>query len=209
MNEIRDKLRRQLRQKRRALDEAAQRTTARALVRRAIACEILGRRRDIGLYYPADGEADVRPLLHRLSALGRRCYLPIVSRLPADRLLYATWRPGDPLAPNRFGIPEPATGQAAVAADHLDLIFLPLVAFDAEGNRLGMGGGHYDRTLAFLSRRRPWRRPLLCGVAHDFQQVSRIEAAPWDVPLDLCITERNLHLFTRKEPDDESLAAQV
>ena len=68
-----------------------------------------------------------------------------------------------------------------------------LVGFDARCNRLGMGGGYYDRTLAYLRHRVHWRRPLLVGVAHECQRVERLEANPWDVPLDLVVTERRIY----------------
>jgi 5-formyltetrahydrofolate cyclo-ligase len=75
----------------------------------------------------------------------------------------------------------------------LDLLLVPLVGFDADCNRLGMGGGFYDRTLAYLTRRTHWRRPRLVGIAHECQRVERLETGPWDVPLDAVATERRLY----------------
>ncbi|MGD8594123.1 MAG: 5-formyltetrahydrofolate cyclo-ligase, partial [Gammaproteobacteria bacterium] len=72
----------------------------------------------------------------------------------------------------------------------LNLVLTPLVAFDARGNRLGMGGGYYDRTFAYLRHQHRWRRPRLAGIAYDFQQVDRLERSSWDVPLSTIATPR-------------------
>jgi len=74
----------------------------------------------------------------------------------------------------------------------LDLILLPLVAFDKSGHRLGMGGGYYDRTLAFLAHRRLWRKPHLLGTAYQFQQLETLPTQPWDIPLDGIATEQGV-----------------
>lgn len=196
MTAARGALRRQIRARRRAIDPAERRLAARTLVRLALGSGILTRRRRIGFYVPADGEIDVLPLLHRLHVLGRECYLPVLDTLPSGRLRFLRWRPGDRFCFNRYGIAEPiGKAGAGSGAAALDMLLMPLVAFDDSGNRLGMGAGYYDRTLAFLPARRPWRRPLLCGTAYEIQHVSALEAAPWDVPLDMCITDRRLHLF--------------
>jgi 5-formyltetrahydrofolate cyclo-ligase len=88
---------------------------------------------------------------------------------------------------NRYGIYEPKLEQLHTCAlNKLDIIFTPLVAFDQEGNRIGMGGGYYDRMLA------PWfkekRGPYPIGLAHDCQKVSKLPVEEWDVPLPEIIT---------------------
>ncbi len=77
-----------------------------------------------------------------------------------------------------------------LSARDLDLVFVPLVGFDATGMRLGMGAGYYDRAFAFLRQRRHWRHPRLIGLAYSFQQVPHIEGAPHDVRLNCVITEK-------------------
>jgi 5-formyltetrahydrofolate cyclo-ligase len=100
---------------------------------------------------------------------------------------------------NRFGIPEPTSkGRHIRPARHLDVLLVPLVGFDSTGNRIGMGGGYYDRTLAFLNRRRQWRRPRLIGIAHECQRVAAIEPRAWDVPLQAVATERRLYARSRR-----------
>ncbi len=89
---------------------------------------------------------------------------------------------------NRFGISEPRTIATPLYANQLTLILLPLVAFDRSGNRLGMGAGYYDRALQAL-KHQVGTRPLLIGLAHSFQEVEKIDAQTWDVPLDAILTD--------------------
>ena len=106
---------------------------------------------------------------------------------------------GDPLVPNRFAIPEPMPQRRPPhPAWQLDLLLVPLVAFDARGNRLGMGGGYYDRTLAYLRRRTHWRRPHVLALAHALQRVDALPKNAWDIPVDGVITEREMLRFTQR-----------
>jgi 5-formyltetrahydrofolate cyclo-ligase len=149
--------------------------------------------RRIAGYWPTDGELDPGPLLALAGCPDRRTFLPVLRPDRRSRLWFFPYAPGDPLRPNRFGIPEPRRGRGgALPPWVLDLILVPLVGFDADCNRLGMGGGFYDRTLAFLRRRQYWHRPRLIGLAHECQRVNRLEPRPWDVPLDAVATERQL-----------------
>ena len=72
----------------------------------------------------------------------------------------------------------------------LDLVLMPLVAFDKAGNRLGMGKGYYDRSLKILNHRKAWRRPRLTGIAYEFQRVDKIDNEPWDIPLQFALTDK-------------------
>ncbi len=104
---------------------------------------------------------------------------------------FVPFTPQTPMVKNRFGILEPRSRQK-ISPQQLDVVLLPLLAFDQQGNRLGMGGGYYDRTFAFL-RQKAWRkRPLLIGIAHDFQQVAELEHAPWDVPLAMVVNNNTV-----------------
>lgn len=187
-------LRRQLRAARRALTPHAQAVAARRLARRLAALPALKRARRIALYWPMDGEIDPRLLRTRLPAA--TFYLPLLQPFPAATLRFARWTRGDRLARNRFGIPEPR-GRATVAARQLDVVLMPLTGFDARGNRLGMGGGFYDRTLAFHRHGGP--RPLLVGVAHACQQVPALPVAAWDVPLAAVATDRHTFRISRQQ----------
>lgn len=111
-----------------------------------------------------------------------------------NRLWFSEYRSGDRLIHNRYGIIEPdIRRRKPVAAWGLDLVLVPLVAFDKTGNRIGMGGGFYDRTFAYLISGNTWYKPKLIGVAHELQQLNSIQPNPWDVPLDGIVTERCLY----------------
>lgn len=153
--------------------------------------------RHVALYLPNDGEVD----LTRLARLheGKKLYLPCLN--PDHSLKFRRWRPRMPLRRNRLGIGEPA-GTRLCPIGELDLILMPLVAFDPSGNRLGMGGGFYDRSLAGFAGRRG--KPWLVGVAFELQCHPALPGAPWDVPLDLILTEKGLRR-PRKHARDPNL----
>jgi 5-formyltetrahydrofolate cyclo-ligase len=133
----------------------------------------------VAVYLAADGEVDLSGFFSEAQRRGIALYAPL---LIGDRLAFRSLEPGSPLTANRFGIPEPTTG-AAIDPRSLDLVLTPLVGFDRSGTRLGMGKGYYDRTFRFLRHRRNWLKPKLIGIGFDFQEVSTIATAPWDVPL--------------------------
>ncbi|MCP1363185.1 5-formyltetrahydrofolate cyclo-ligase, partial [Halomonas sp. BBD45] len=121
-----------------------------------------------------------------------KVYLPVLRPLSDNRLWFVHYHADTPMVANRFGIREPHTRHGAHRARQLppwalDLVLLPLVGFDDDGNRMGMGGGFYDRSFAFVRYRRP--RPRLIGVAHDCQRVERLPVASWDVPLDAIVSD--------------------
>ncbi|MDF3934031.1 5-formyltetrahydrofolate cyclo-ligase [Pseudomonas citronellolis] len=177
-------LRRLLRQARRALSPHQQRQAARALQRQMAQHPLFRRARHIALYLPADGEIDPRPLLAAAQKRGKATYLPVLSRWPHTHMTFQRVGVGERWTRNRFGIAEPLPDRGRQrAAWALDLVLLPLVGFDEQGGRLGMGKGFYDRTLAYLGRRKIWRKPTLLGLAHECQKVDRLDLASWDVPL--------------------------
>ncbi len=181
-------LRSQLRALRRGLSRAQQQRASLALDKRLRRIKRLQRGSTIALYLPNDGEISPLPSLHRLSRQGHRCYLPCIH---GKTLTFRHFRPGQKLVPNRFGIPEPATRRGnSLPVGQLSLLCLPLVGFDERGNRLGMGGGFYDRTLATLP---PQRRPLLVGLAHELQRVTALPVQSWDIPLDAIVTDRRVY----------------
>lgn len=199
MSAQRDKseLRRSLRARRAALTPGEQLRAARRLARHACGTRLFRASRRIACYLATDGEIDPSYIVERIWAAGKCCYLPVVSSQRDAALWFAPTEPGAPLLLNRFGIPEPVVRpRARVRAQRLDLILLPLVAFDSEAHRLGRGAGYYDRTLAFLRHRRYWRRPHVLGLAHDFQRVARLPVDPWDVMLDGILTDQGIYLKT-------------
>ena len=142
-------------------------------------------------YWAVRGELPLNLAVARLAARGQRYFLPVLDDKARRFLRFAGFSAGDGLAPNRFGIPEPRDG-AILTARELDVVLLPLLAFDARGNRLGTGGGFYDTTFAFLRDLPRPSRPLLVGIGYAFQQAEAIDAEPWDVALDYVATERAL-----------------
>jgi 5-formyltetrahydrofolate cyclo-ligase len=191
-------LRRQLRKARRALSAAQQRQAARGLYRQLVQHPLFRRARHIALYLPNDGEIDPRFLLAEAQRRGKHTYLPVLSAWPRTKMLFQRVYPGERFRPNRFRIPEPrtcATRQRVIWA--LDLILMPLVGFDAAGGRLGMGGGFYDRSLAYRSRRTIWRKPLLLGLAHECQKVPRLAQASWDIPLQATVSDQAWYVAER------------
>ncbi|MBU3055026.1 5-formyltetrahydrofolate cyclo-ligase [Pseudomonas indica] len=186
----RPQLRRLLRQARRALTPLQQRQAAQALYRQLAQHPLFRRARHIALYLPNDSEIDPRPLLIEAQRRGKATYLPVLKPWPSTRMTFQRVRPGDKLRPNRFRIPEPRLDPAHQRkAWTLDLILMPLVGFDEQGGRLGMGGGFYDRSLAYLAMRKNWHKPTLLGLAHECQKVDRLTLASWDVPLQATVTD--------------------
>ena len=189
-------LRQELRRRRAALSrserEAAHRQVALHLSR-------IGRLRPglrVGIHLSVGSEFDTTALIDMLRR--RRCiaYLPRITDARAQRMTFTRATPK--LRRNRHGILEP-TGHAYTLAHDLDLILLPLVGFDAQGQRLGSGAGYYDRALSFRSRRSHWRGPRLIGIAYECQRVAALAVRPTDIPLDAVITERGIEFFISGE----------
>lgn len=182
-------VRRLMRARRRALSRPRQAAAAQRLAAAVAGSALFRTSRHIALYVAADGEIDPSPVCRRACALGKSVYLPRLHPLDKQRMDFAAYRPGDPLRRNRYGIPEPQRKARLLPPWRLGLVLLPLVAFDSRGNRLGMGGGFYDRTFARDSRGLRGRLPGLAGLAHAIQEVACLPARPWDVGLDAVFSD--------------------
>ncbi len=180
-------IRRHCRAARQALTAGQQRAHAEAVARQVVCLRWLQRARRIGFYHASDGELNPAIIAERLSK--RQWHLPVLRRLKPNRLWFARYRRGDVLIANRYRIGEPAPARRRLSAMQLDVLLVPVVAFDATGQRLGMGGGFYDRTLSALRSRHSWRRPKLIGLAHELQRIDALSPRPWDVRLDVIVTE--------------------
>jgi len=146
----------------------------------------------IACYLANDGEIDPDNIIQTAWKLRKHVYLPVLSPFQS-KLYFAPYHAGIEMHLNRFGIYEPACSPANwITAWQLDLMLLPLVAFNKEGNRLGMGGGFYDRTLAYRQSRTRSLRPKLIGLAHELQHEKKLSANRWDIPLDMIATEERL-----------------
>ena len=185
--------RRRLRELRAHLAPAARSAAERAIRATLGRLGLFRRGAHVALYLPMPGEVDLRPCVEVARRCGTHIYVPRIASRRRRRMLFAPWTPGAPRRTNAFGIVEPGTAAGARPVIGLDVVVLPLVGFDLRGNRLGMGAGYYDRALRRrLDRDAAWRRPLLVGVAFACQQLDEIPASPWDVPLDLVVTERDV-----------------
>lgn len=188
----RSALRSELRERRRAVPAPARIAAAQALAAQLLALPFAPRTGFVAGYWASDGEIALHAWQLGLPAGVRYC-LPVLAE--DGRLLFAPWRAGEGLATNRFGIPEPDTARAQwLEPDAMAMVVAPLVGFDRARNRLGMGGGWYDRSFAF--RKTSLAPPWLVGAGFALQAVPRIETAAWDVRLDAICTERGTLLDT-------------
>ncbi|MEA9391733.1 5-formyltetrahydrofolate cyclo-ligase [Acerihabitans sp. TG2] len=182
----RQSIRNHIRTQRRQLTALQQTQAASSLMNRLLADARIAAASHLALFLSFDGELDTRPLIEVFWQLGKQVYLPVLHPFCPGHLLFQRYDANTPLLKNRLRIDEPkldVTQLLPVA--RLQILFTPLVAFDERGQRLGMGGGFYDRTL------RHWRRdagfyPI--GLAHDCQQVAAVPDEPWDVPLPEIVT---------------------
>jgi 5-formyltetrahydrofolate cyclo-ligase len=131
---------------------------------------------------PVRGEFDARPLASRLIEQGWRAAMPVVKAVDAPMSFHA-WTPTLAMSSDRYGIPIPADGAALIP----DIVLLPLVAFDAQGFRLGYGGGYFDRTLAAMVP-----RPQAIGVGLELGRVADLRPEAHDIGLDAVVTEAGI-----------------
>ncbi|CAI1725658.1 5-formyltetrahydrofolate cyclo-ligase family protein [Serratia grimesii] len=181
----RQDIRHQIRQRRRALTPEQQHTFALQTAERIAVHPRILAAQNIAVFLSFDGELDTRPLIERLWRQGLHVYLPVLHPFSLGNLLFLRYTPETPLISNRFNILEPQLDvRNVVPVGSLDVVLTPLVAFDSSGQRLGMGGGFYDRTLQNWQQTGPY--PI--GLAHDCQQVEQIPAEHWDIPLPEIVT---------------------
>ncbi|PCJ49342.1 MAG: 5-formyltetrahydrofolate cyclo-ligase [Gammaproteobacteria bacterium] len=147
----------------------------------------------IAIYLQHDNEIDTSELIKLLVVLGCELYLPKIARVSSNHSMeFCRYDTAATLEKNRFGIKEPIIDDF-IDINELDLIFLPLTAFDGQGNRLGMGGGYYDRALAKLTN----TNTLLAGLAYDFQRIPLCPKESFDQSLKIVLTATSLIDFNR------------
>ena len=187
-------LRNSVRRRRRQLSPAQQAASSHAIAHHIAHHPRWQLAQSVAFYLCEDGEPELFPLLRQAQLQGKRCYLPFCHE---QRLDFIHYQLGDPLVVNRFGIAEPLPTRATPITE-LDWVLCPLVAFDDVGQRLGMGAGFYDRSLAHKAQQ-PAAKPLLIGVAHSTQQCATLPTDRWDIPLDGLATEQGLRFFGAKQ----------
>lgn len=189
-DELRHLLRARARAARKALGDEARAAAAAALPGVLATLPAWRAACRVGVYMAVASELSLAPVVESLRARGALVYLPHVE-VAATRMHFAPWHAGRRLIDNHFGIPEPMVEAGELTtADQLDLVLLPLLAFDRHGGRLGSGAGFYDRALS--ERRLGAPPPLLVGAGYACQEVETIPLAAWDVPLDAIATEAEL-----------------
>lgn len=188
--------RQQLRARRRALNDSERLQRSETLCRRLSRQPLFRASRKIAAYLPADGEIETQPLIELAWRMKKQVYLPVLAPFLDNRLWFARFKPDTRLVSNRYGIAEPELiHRQRIAAHALDIVLAPLVGFDRNGNRLGMGGGFYDRSFAYLLNRKHWCKPRLIGLAYDFQLIPQLPVQPWDVPLTAVATDSDWYRF--------------
>ena len=161
----------------------------------------LSRPLNIALFLSQDGELKTQLAIEYLWYCSEhRVFLPVLETKPDLHMAFVEFQETTLMINNQFGIPEPqAPLDKHLTGQQMDIVLMPLVGFDLQGNRMGMGGGYYDRSFAFkLLSQYSENSPLLIGWAHSCQQVSQLPNEPWDVPLDGIITEQGFKSFSAK-----------
>ncbi len=190
--DARQLIRKQIRQARQQLSSAQQQQAAHALCQQFLNLPELLNSQHIAVYLHNDGEIATAELINSLWQLGKSVYLPVLHPFTSGYLLFQHYQPNTLLTSNKYGIAEPILScQDIKVVAELDLILTPLVAFDAQGQRIGMGGGFYDRTFAA----QPSAQRRMIGLAHDCQQVACIPTEAWDVPLPMVLTPSAVFRF--------------
>jgi 5-formyltetrahydrofolate cyclo-ligase len=193
----RQQLRSHIRALRRSLSAEQQHQASLDLVQQLLPRPEIQQAQHIALYLTNDGELDTTPLIQALWQQGKSLYLPLLHPVVAGYLVFQLYTPDTVLTPNQFGIGEPELNCSLLRpVSQLDLMFTPLVAFDSQGQRLGMGGGFYDRTLSQLDS--TVRKPQLIGLAHDCQHVEAVPVEAWDIPLPAICTPSRFCTFSEQ-----------
>ncbi|WP_088329829.1 5-formyltetrahydrofolate cyclo-ligase [Lacimicrobium sp. SS2-24] len=188
-------LRQRYRQRRRELTTQQQQQASRAILTQCLTQTEFIDAQYVACYLAEDGELDPIEIIHYAWEQGKHVCLPVLHPFARGHLLFVSYTPDSPMHANRFNIPEPRLECSLIVPLHkLDIIFAPLVAFDGHGNRLGMGGGFYDRTLAPLYRDHQPLTTTMVGLAHDCQQTDLLRVQPWDLPMHRIITPSSIHI---------------
>lgn len=192
--EWRNNARNEIRQKRKALheDEVAK---CSELVRHVVLeHEFLKQNRCIASYHSFSGEIDTVEINKALRLAGHHMALPVIHPEEKGLMDFYSYEKPEDLILNRFKIPEPVVSEENLVQPYdLEVVIVPLVGFNEKGERLGMGGGYYDRMLKKISC-----ECLTLGLAYDFQLIPEIKSQPWDMPLDEVITPTKHYIFNKK-----------
>lgn len=184
-------LRQHFRSQRQHLTASQQRTAELTLVEHIIHSQWFNDSRHMACYLANDGEIGTQTLIEHIWQKSKLCYLPVLPPASNKEMRFAQYQRNMQLKKNQLNILEPPWHEPTLhLPENLDVVFLPLLAFDEQGHRLGMGAGYYDRHFAF--RQHMNTQPLLIGLAHEIQKAESLPVEPWDVSLDIIITDQKV-----------------
>lgn len=193
---VRQNLRQAYRERRLALSADQQAYAALELLKQYKQSVLFRKATKVAIYLSFNGEINTTTLIEYFWSHQVRVYVPVLHPFSKGCLLFQEYTAATKMKQNRFGIQEPKLDSRFVCpiAD-LDILFTPLVAFDLKGNRLGMGGGFYDRTLSGLNQNKNREKPTIVGLAHDIQATDELPTECWDIPLPHVLTPSKLYSF--------------
>lgn len=190
--EERAALRDSLREARKSLADADQAAATAGLLKILSEEEFFQRATRLAFYQQVDGEIDPQALVDHSMEQGKTCYLPVINQDNEQTLTFAPFDADTEMVVNKWGIAEPPLPEEIVSPTIFDVVFVPLVGFDVNCFRLGMGKGFYDRTFSFkIFNRRS--QPLLVGLAHECQLTDPFPTETWDVRLDAVVTPEKIY----------------
>lgn len=167
---------------------------AQAAAKRLVNLPLFKQSERIACYLATKKEFDTSPLIEAIWQAKKHCYLPIVVAEENEKTLrFERYEYGDALHANRYSILEPINTTRRIAAENLDMVIVPLIAFDCYGHRLGTGGGYYDRAFAFLHAQAK-QTPQMIGLGYTVQQIASLPFDPWDIVLNGVLTENEFIL---------------
>jgi len=186
MAKTKSELRKQLRMLRNTISLYARDRASHKLCANLNDCGFFAKNLKLAFYLASDGEINTLPSINLARKTGCKIYIPSVKK--DKRLRFHRYGLFSVLKNNKYNIAE--VNSAEISPIQLDVIFLPVVGFDRKGQRLGMGGGYYDRTLDKLQITR--HRPLLVGLAYQLQEIKHLQTDAWDISLDCIVTEKEV-----------------
>lgn len=186
------KLRKHFRELRNQLSSTYRKNAATDAAAQFTRQEIFRQSENIACYLHYGNEFDSSQIIEAIWRANKNCYLPVVTE--ENSLRFVRYEKDDALQLNRYSILEPASVTQECVPENLDIVMVPLVAFDLQGHRLGAGGGYYDKTFAFL-RDNPVKRPLIIGLGYSIQQAEELSFDEWDVGLDGVVTDKEFIVF--------------
>lgn len=187
----RTELRKIIRLKRQSLTAKEQNLAGVALLEQVKQLPNIHQAQNVAIYLSSDGEIDTQPVIDWLWQQNKHVLLPVLHPFSKGHLLFLRYQANTPVCFNKYGIIEPQLNQTLICPIHqIDIIFTPLVAFDHTGQRLGMGGGYYDRTLDVWFKTGKGAIPI--GLAHQCQQVDLLPVEHWDIPLPTIVTPKQI-----------------